>query len=217
MYQDTRPDSPYIVTRQETFHEIRRCPLRRAWVLQESYISNRILFLADAQLWWQCCEALCCESWPCGVPVEVIHAVVEPKDIQESHSRWYNLVSDYTYCKLTNFSDKLIAMAGLANHFQASIGDDEYVAGLWRSQLPQALCWRTYTVLMSAFRPSQYRAPSWSWTSLEGGRFYPAYEPDNPTTDLCQILSIHLARAGANPYGDLKGGYISWPTVPNKA
>jgi hypothetical protein len=61
--------------------------------------------------------------------------------IQSAHSVWRNLVQEYTRCRLTNFSDKLIAMAGLASHLQPSIGTDEYVAGFWRSQLPHALCW----------------------------------------------------------------------------
>ncbi|RTE78941.1 hypothetical protein BHE90_006537 [Fusarium euwallaceae] len=209
------PDIPYILALAQPFNEIRNSPLRRrAWVLQESYISNRILFLADTQLWWECCEALCCESWPVGIPKEVAEETTEYQgkkkeyDVQAFHSLWYNLLQEYTRCRLTNFSDKLIAMAGLASHLQPSIGNDEYVAGLWRSQLPHALCWGNRSKPIEGFRPSQYRAPSWSWASLEGVKFLQAYNPDHSVTDMCQILKIHLVTAGTNPYGDLKGGYM---------
>ncbi|RSM07414.1 hypothetical protein CEP52_005248 [Fusarium oligoseptatum] len=209
------PDVPYILALAQPFNEIRNSPLRRrAWVLQESYISNRILFLADTQLWWECREALCCESWPVGIPKEVTEETTEYQgkkkgyDVQQFHSLWYNLLEEYTRCRLTNFSDKLIATAGLASHLQPSIGNDEYVAGLWRSQLPHALCWGNRSKPIEGFRPSQYRAPSWSWASLEGVKFLQAYNPDHSVTDMCQILKIHLVTAGTNPYGDLKGGYM---------
>ncbi|UPL00335.1 hypothetical protein LCI18_011269 [Fusarium solani-melongenae] len=209
------PDVPYILAPGEPFNEIKNSPLRRrAWVLQESYISNRILFLADTQLWWECREALCCESWPTGIPKEVMDETAYHHDrkkgggIQSAHSVWRNLVQEYTRCRLTNFSDKLIAMAGLASHLQPSIGADEYVAGFWRSQLPHALCWGELARPIEGFRPSQYRAPSWSWASLEGVEFHLDRSPDHSVTDTCQILNIHLVHAGKNPYGDLKGGYM---------
>ncbi|KAI8712029.1 HET domain-containing protein [Fusarium sp. LHS14.1] len=209
------PDVPYILALGEPFDEIKNSPLRRrAWVLQESYISNRILFLADTQLWWLCHEALCCESWPAGIPKHVMkettyqHDRKRAHDIESAHFVWSSLVGKYTRCRLTNFSDKLIAMAGLASHLQPSMGTDEYVAGFWRSRLPHALCWGELIRPVEGFRPSQYRAPSWSWASLEGVEFSHCYDHDPSVTDTCQILDIHLAKAGTNPYGDLKGGYM---------
>ncbi|KAM0426063.1 hypothetical protein ACHAPT_008694 [Fusarium lateritium] len=208
--QGDMPDIPYILVPDKPFQEIRNSPLRRrAWVLQESYISNRILFLADTQLWWECRETLRCESWPAGIPKETLDQGMGHQEANDIHSRWYDLVQEYSRCTMTNFSDKLIAMAGLANHLQPSIGNnDEYIAGFWRSQLPHALCWGKMSKPVQGFRPAQYRAPSWSWASLEGVEFLRRFDSNHSITDACQILDIRLVHAGANPYGDLKGGYM---------
>lgn len=53
---------------------------------------------------------------------------------------WYDVLSAYTQRSLTVPSDKLPALSGLASEFARHVGD-EYVAGLWRNNLPQDLLW----------------------------------------------------------------------------
>ena len=78
---------------------------------------------------------------------------------------------------MTNSRDKLIALSGLAHSYyerQSKSGvsyEDykggrrgKYAAGLWEADMPSALLWQT----PSGQRPSEYRAPSWSWASVDG-------------------------------------------------
>ena len=65
-----------------------------------------------------------------------------------------------------------IAISGLARHFQSRL-NDEYVAGMWRGTFPDCLLWyvrksahRTAQGRVSC-QPRKYRAPSWSWLSIE--------------------------------------------------
>ena len=78
---------------------------------------------------------------------------------------------------MTKGTDKLIALSGLAHSYYEREGKSgvphkdykggrrgKYAAGLWEADMPSALLWRT----RSAQRPSEYRAPSWSWASVDG-------------------------------------------------
>ncbi|KAK3334989.1 HET-domain-containing protein [Neurospora tetraspora] len=97
---------------------------------------------------------------------------------------WDSLVERYSRCNLTYTSDKLPALSGLAQIFSIVRGPDfsldknSYLAGIWRPHLPYALCWysyygiggklRNYDGKLRNYRPHPYRAPSWSWASVEG-------------------------------------------------
>ena len=92
---------------------------------------------------------------------------------------WSRLLEQYTKTKLTNESDKLVAISGLARYVQREVGD-KYLAGLWASILPSQLLWRVETFIQAptfyaddavpsedynpvrprASRPSAWRAPS---------------------------------------------------------
>ncbi len=53
---------------------------------------------------------------------------------------WNRIVTLYTMCNLKKPEDKLIALSGIASEFHRNmLPDDEYPAGLWRSQMPEAL------------------------------------------------------------------------------
>ena len=56
---------------------------------------------------------------------------------------------------------------GSAKNFQSTLGS-EYLAGLWQDNLPHELIWRISRAESDTVRrPSKYRAPSWSWASVE--------------------------------------------------
>lgn len=96
---------------------------------------------------------------------------------------WDSLVERYSRCNLTYSSDKLPALSGLAQAFSIirgpgfSLDGHFYLAGIWRPDLPKALCWtseyyggrlQNYGGEHRNYRPHSYRAPSWSWASIEG-------------------------------------------------
>jgi hypothetical protein len=91
----------------------------------------------------------------------------------------------YGRCDLTHPNDdKLVAISSLAKLIQLQLPDDEYLAGLWKSNLLGQLLWGVYKsrrhingMTASGFyskshtnsqRAIAYRAPSWSWASIDG-------------------------------------------------
>lgn len=114
----------------------------------------------------------------------------------------------YSQRKLTFGEDKLIALSGLAHNYyerehqsEASHRDftikgrGKYGAGLWEADMPSALMWQTrhyppdMTQAINASprqppqRPSGYRAPSWSWASVDGEISYDSQKPRRKNPD----------------------------------
>ncbi|KAF4442971.1 hypothetical protein F53441_11615 [Fusarium austroafricanum] len=157
--------------------DITYCTLRsRAWVYQEWYLSKRSLILGTHQLWWRCRRKLACEIRPLGVPeAPGLEWWTTAQNFKESETSidklssmdaWNERVRDYMGTKLTRESDRMIAFSGIVQSFGKSRKiSQEYLAGLWRCNLPAALLWYT---LSSARRSATYSAASWSWASLAG-------------------------------------------------
>lgn len=116
---------------------------------------------------------------------------------------WQATVTAYMACSLTRPSDKLLALSGVAQALQWAI-DSEYVAGLWTRNIVPQLLWR-------ADRPggtrsvNEYRAPSWSWASVDGKITYDYVSE----YDLFQVkvLGIEIDAIGG-PFGPVTGGKL---------
>jgi hypothetical protein len=94
------------------------------------------------------------------------------KDLYESLlNEWYATMSAYTSCQLTHASDKLVAITSLANDMKSALNSCQparshtYLAGLWAEDLRMGLCWALKEI---GERPGVYRAPSWSFVSVDG-------------------------------------------------
>ncbi|EHL01017.1 hypothetical protein M7I_3045 [Glarea lozoyensis 74030] len=83
---------------------------------------------------------------------------------------WSYLVSNYSYRNLSFVSDRLPALAGVAEKFQNAWGHPPYYAGLWPAHFISLLSWRhdLHLIGESLTRPSPCGSPSWSWSSVEG-------------------------------------------------
>ncbi|KIJ52113.1 hypothetical protein M422DRAFT_88967, partial [Sphaerobolus stellatus SS14] len=67
--------------------------------------------------------------------------------------------------EITVPSDKLVALAGVAEQFQ-HVYNDKFLAGLWQKTLAFDLLWSSGA---QGFNPRpKYRAPTWSWASIDG-------------------------------------------------
>ncbi|KAI1644627.1 HET-domain-containing protein [Daldinia loculata] len=162
--------------------------LSRAWVLQERILSTRNLYFGSKQVFWECLEAYCSETVPNTTLGEwdssrsSIHSLgpddhrwkslLHPKSNGSiPKTDWPHTVQIYSQCNLTFPSDKLVAISGLAKRMGSVMRkkfgseSDVYLAGLWKHMMPKALLWRPK---VRACRVSPYRAPSWSWASLDG-------------------------------------------------
>lgn len=156
----------------------------RGWVLQEIALPVRILHFGAEQLFWEC-DGLCAnETFPGGIPGGVRvprmprgwrRSLTGASGRREMLQLWHDVLSAYSRRRLTVESDKLFAIAGLAKYFEArthgmfGTDGDGYCAGLWKSAMPSELLWRTTFYPPRTFsRPKDYRAPSWSFASLDG-------------------------------------------------
>ena len=84
---------------------------------------------------------------------------------------WSEIVHDYSAASLTNFSDKLVALNGVAERMKIQL-NDEYFWGLWRNQLTESLLWKV-TRPENAIPPQEHIAPTWSWASINGSSITP--------------------------------------------
>ncbi|GIZ41016.1 hypothetical protein CKM354_000433300 [Cercospora kikuchii] len=196
----------WIIVRDNLgWEDVKDNPLmRRAWVLQEIHLATRILFLGAEQIHYHCRCMSFCETFPGDLPVNVERRLVPRLVPRAGPTHWRNLVKTYSACKLTNRNDRTMAIAGIARWYAEQL-NEEYVAGFWRSQLPACLLWNV-DQYGSTKRASQYRAPTWSWLSIDGR--VTAYN-DFPAVTLCDCISVHIDLVDAqNPYGQIANGEI---------
>ena len=204
---------------------------KRAWVVQELLLSSRILYLTGQQLFWECFELTACATYPGGLPprnqdnwmpreiiwqahkcandgLQAIRDIAEPAAQKEFRKLWTGIVKMFTERDLTVRSDRLIALAGVAEVMGQAL-NDEYCAGLWQRNLAVELYWYPPAGRGLKPRPSGYRAPSWSWASLDG-RCSPAFFADDETTDrLIRIIECRIETATNEPFGVVKAGSVT--------
>lgn len=130
------------------------------------------------------------------------------KDRAQSYQLWDHLVNVYTKCNLTQSADKLIAMSGMAKVFSDKL-QDQYLAGLWRSRVEYYLAWAVdfeqTLVEKNRLRPQVWRAPTWSWASVEGEISFAG--PQGATyNSLIDIIDCEVVPIGKSVFGQLKKG-----------
>ncbi|USP73399.1 HET-domain-containing protein [Curvularia clavata] len=119
--------------------------------------------------------------------------------------RWRHILSDYSGMDLTEESDRLPAIAGIASQVGEAM-NSKYLAGLWEKASPGDLLWRTdYTIEPRQQRP-QYKAPSWSWASVDGKIKHCKLKSYHPeffiTRAVCHPVS------DINPFGKVTTGWL---------
>jgi hypothetical protein len=130
----------------------------RGWILQERLLSRRVLHFADGQTFFEC------QRYSTGEDkVDISHYSHKRRGNESSGISkdwsWCLLVEDYTKRQLTQPSDKIYALAGLATDM-AKINGKKYCAGVWTEMLNLHLLW--YGVSGPVTKPPTTRAPSWS-------------------------------------------------------
>ncbi|KAE9376064.1 HET-domain-containing protein, partial [Stipitochalara longipes BDJ] len=158
---------------------------QRAWVLQERLLSPRSIHFGKEQVSWECYECHASETFPyhqhskfvnrgLQTLADLVAEVKSASELEELRSPyglsvvWSEALTNYTSLGLTKPQDKLIALAGIATAMKPKVGD--YLAGMWKCLLPFGLLWTPTAPAVEGHRsrPPQYRAPSWSWASMEG-------------------------------------------------
>lgn len=184
----------------------------RAWTFQEQNLPLRILHFTREQVYWECIKHDADEVYPYGSPFGRIWYFSRPftmlttGDRAEWDHMWAKIVEQYSGRKLTYEKDKLPALSGLAQQMRYS-PEDKYLAGLWRQSLPHGLFWFTST--RNAKRPKEYRAPSWSWASLDSSVVLYMLKSKYEVTPLATIKDAQVELTGMDPFGQVRGGWIA--------
>jgi hypothetical protein len=148
--------------------------MNRAWVLQERLLSPRTLYFTKQELVWECRSSNVCQCSPVlggfmhavnGFPV---NSKMQPAKTKSSASelveRWHQVVQVYSQLNLTQTTDKLMAVDGIAQ-YMAPIRGGRYVAGVWEDSFAVDLAW-----WVDMFEENRARTidwvPSWSWVSM---------------------------------------------------
>lgn len=160
-----------------------RRPLdQRAWTLQESMLSCRVLHFDKQEQFWDCQQHFRFESSAASKTPDWLegglglkHFFLKPELAKlkykndkemlfklEPKTRWLHIVSEYMEREITYESDRLPAISGIAKEIYLQ-ENMIYKAGIWMSDLHRSLLW---TAEGSGLKPSSYIAPTWSWASL---------------------------------------------------
>jgi hypothetical protein len=194
--------------------------LRRAWVVQERLLAPRVLHFGSNQLFWECKEGQICEDFPIGSPAVLLrpdqdcffkvfndHILdflkAKSSHPNAAHAVWQRALSSYTGCGLTKSSDKLIALAGIATELGPKLSN-EYVAGLWKQYMATEMLWYVDVGTISR-RQVTYRAPSFSWASVDGAVVPGVWQGENV---LVEVLEASTQAELFSPFGPVEGGFV---------
>ncbi|KAF5711548.1 het-domain-containing protein [Fusarium mundagurra] len=200
---------------------------KRGWTLQEGLLSRRLLSFGRQQITWECRSGYKTENG--ALLQEQEHFLGLPRPIRkpqrydpipmpipellrhrsEAVLTWEFIVNAFTERTLSFSTDKLPALSGIAQHVQKTRPDDTYLIGMWKADLPWCLLWG---VGAQAQRPPVYRAPSWSWASLEG-RIVCFGDQDGwwgqDAHAHCVVEDVVVSPKGLNGYGEVCDGSLT--------
>ena len=193
----------------------------RGWILQERILSPRTIHFTATQLVWECQQHYRQEDnfqhqhykrkTKCGI----IRKFGDAGFTRETLDYWYDDVisKDYARRRFTKFSDRLIALAGLATAYQ-SPHTGAYIAGSWESSIAVGLAWghdRLATASSVSLCPSPRRSPTWSWSSHDCVIKWPSFCSDFVTNEHFCLVGTNMEFWGENPteFHRVTGGFIT--------
>ncbi len=153
--------------------------LQRAWIHRERQLARRILHFTEKEMVWECCAtegaSFASEKFPWGAPFKpLFHNDNKYQSgrrnealkigAEETYATWNDICETFSRKYVTYPTDMPVILSSLASDFTRVLPGEEYLAGLWRSTLPQSLTWETERY---AAGDTEYIAPSWSWMSVD--------------------------------------------------
>ncbi|KAK3934321.1 heterokaryon incompatibility protein 6 [Diplogelasinospora grovesii] len=199
---------------------------RRGWSLQERVLSPRLLSYGRWPT-WQCSHGLWTDGgfFPQadklgaeeGRLTDALLKLTGPDGIDhfrtnQLHKSWYKLLNHYTKREVSFEADRLPAIGGIAVEISRITGA-KYLAGLWGNNLLYDIMWyadsREWLV-----RPERWRAPTWSWASINCpvafGDDLPSSGITDDATPLARVLSCRVTPAieGGGDFGRVASGEL---------
>jgi len=188
----------------------------RAWCLEERILSPRRLIFRAHALQYECYTLSAnINGSSLGLQGEEFHDgylhLPHPEEAPDIDplKLWLDIVKEYTSRRLTKKKDKLVALAGIAEHFELVWREmnlqTRYVAGLWTHHFPYTLLW---IVSEPQSLPEVSRGPSWSWAAVNSLVDVP-FNSFRSCQTMCSVerCETTLTRS-TNPYGEANTGFI---------
>jgi len=184
---------------------------------------------------WECREKESCEIFPTGLPFDrdLKSLDAHSEDDHEHQTagefdgglswNWHRVVLHYSGRELTRGADKEAAISGVTTLMEGKL-NDTCIAGLWKRNLPFELLWSVGNNETS--RPAEYRAPSWSWFSIDGTVSTRVISSNIIWRRFFTVVEdIQIYRTETGPLAPIKDGYIqlrgclreaAWEYRPNE-
>ncbi|KAI1384254.1 HET-domain-containing protein [Hypoxylon trugodes] len=178
---------------------------KRGWTFQEAWVSPRrlifgqLMFHIDCGKLHESADGSMFNSY--GLPS---WSSEEGKSLLNS---WYILVTQYGKRELSYESDRFPALSALARTISEKLQGQEYLAGLWKSDLHKGLLWSPshWDDLASYLKRSEgkYVSPSWSWAYSPGWLSWmmPVGTDLYPTSPEFDLKSHNIAVEEFNSFG----------------
>jgi hypothetical protein len=211
---------------------------RRAWALQEDLLASRRIFFTGEELLWKCrssrkCQCMHMQSMNTRVQYTDESFATGWNDVNSEyvhmrHGGWRQLMGSYSKRQLTFESDRLPAISGLAKYIRdRGTGTGQYLSGMWKDDLWESLLWSAQRsipcsedqIIGTTYRKraSTYRAPTWSWMSLDA---YAAGDEKPSCPEIkyprcgelvhidAKLKDAYCEPIGMDTTGALKSGYL---------
>lgn len=208
--------------------------MSRGWIFQERLLSPRILYAAYDELIWECRACITCECSPVdryrGLGV---NAVTEYKkhewerqqfgeEYGDDHATaaagivriWLDLLAAYSHREFGFYSDRLVALSGIAQKFQNLDRLGEYHAGIWQFSMVTQLAWARWPG-QRIRESARVGGPSWSWAAVnQPVIFAEIYRPSMIRTQF-QVWDCRSELKTTDPTGAVSAGILTVeaPTV----
>ncbi|PPQ75349.1 hypothetical protein CVT26_015155 [Gymnopilus dilepis] len=198
----------------------------RGWCLQESALAPRRLIFQPPHVSFKCRSfgernitrptpldiTSQSESTPYPIDDHILFPTNKGTDLTAKESdlreRWRKILWDYSERKITVASDKFVALAGVAEIFER-VSKDKYIAGLWKRTFMDDLLWEIWAPAgpEETFlpRPPKYRAPTWSWASVDAKLHLEVYKPTSADASYeAEILACNVTpKNRIHPLGEI--------------
>lgn len=137
---------------------------------------------------------------------------------------WRALVWQYADLSIKHATDRFPALGGIARDFGAkrtiregqAVRPSRYYAGCWEDAMLDDLAWSVHG---PEPRPDSWRAPSWSWASIDGRLSYRDvdlfYDEDGDSIespdsiDFARVVEVNVTPSGSDLYGQLAKGSLT--------
>lgn len=128
---------------------------------------------------------------------------------------WARVVEAYCRRALTCGRDKLPALSGIAHEFSKTFAEarstvmtgtpqPRYLAGLWSFEFHLMLLWWSHNDVIHDGSFAKYRAPTWSWASVDGTVNMRTYPTLRPPVLQAEVLDAGCALANSDdPFGQV--------------